>query len=94
MVIKTAQSCIALFLCVAPSIAIAQNRKQPELFEIPEIRSSWDDLTNGIEYGLGRPFAFSDGELAESMLTESKRNQYRFRTFIHALVRSKPFQTK
>lgn len=30
-------------------IATAQNRTQPELFEVPEIRSSWDDLTDGIE---------------------------------------------
>ncbi len=27
----------------------AKNRMQPELFEVPEIRSSWDDLTEGIK---------------------------------------------
>ena len=27
----------------------AQNRKQPELFKVPEIRSSWDDLTEGLK---------------------------------------------
>ncbi|WP_166830747.1 dienelactone hydrolase family protein [Thalassoroseus pseudoceratinae] len=27
----------------------AQNRIQPELFEVPEIQSTWDDLTEGIE---------------------------------------------
>lgn len=30
-------------------IVTAQNRTQPELFEVPEIRSSWDDLTVGIK---------------------------------------------
>ena len=28
---------------------LAQNRVQPELFEVPAITSSWDDLTEGIE---------------------------------------------
>ena len=41
--------CIALILSFIPLIANAQNRNQPELFEVPEIRSTWDDLTDGIE---------------------------------------------
>ncbi len=41
--------CTVLSLLIASSIATAQNRKRPELFEIPQIRSSWDDLTEGIE---------------------------------------------
>ena len=41
-------------LAVLSSVAFtvstfAQNRAQPELFEVPEIRSSWDDLTDGID---------------------------------------------
>ena len=28
---------------------LGQNRIQPELFDVPEIKSSWDDLTDGIE---------------------------------------------
>lgn len=39
---------LALVFGVLPTIALAQNRMQPELFEVPEIRSSWDDLTYGI----------------------------------------------
>ena len=42
-------ACTALILFFVPLVANAQNRKQPELFEVPEIRSSWDDLTDGIE---------------------------------------------
>ncbi len=38
-----------LIALILPTIATAQNRKQPELFQIPEIRSSWDDLTEGIK---------------------------------------------
>ena len=39
----------ALILFALPLVAEAQNRKQPELFEVPPVRSSWDDLTEGIE---------------------------------------------
>ena len=42
-------SIIAMILFFVPLVANAQNRIQPELFEIPEIRSSWDDLTDGIK---------------------------------------------
>ena len=39
-----------LFLLIAIKIPLlGQNRVQPELFEVPEIKSSWDDLTDGIE---------------------------------------------
>ena len=41
---------VPLFLAIlllSPSVG-AQNRIQPELFDVPEIRSSWDDLTQDI----------------------------------------------
>ena len=40
---------VVLILLALPMVASAQTRKQPELFEVPEIRSSWDDLTEGIQ---------------------------------------------
>jgi len=36
-------------LIVVQTETFGQNRVQPELFEVPEIESSWDDLTDGIE---------------------------------------------
>ena len=39
---------VVLVVFAQISIAYAQNRVQPELFDVPEIRSSWDDLTDGI----------------------------------------------
>lgn len=36
-------------ILLLPAIASAQNRRMPELFEVPEIHSSWDDLTDGIK---------------------------------------------
>ncbi len=44
---KTAIGLLAL--TILPAIANAQNRKRPDLFEVPEIRSTWDDLTDGIK---------------------------------------------
>ena len=42
-------SYITIVIVALATTALAQNRKQPELFEVPEIRSSWDDLTEGIK---------------------------------------------
>ena len=44
-------SSAVLILFALPLNANGQNRKQSELFEIPEIRSSWDDLTEGVKAG-------------------------------------------
>ena len=40
---------ISIVLLLLTSTTNAQNRKQPELFEVPAIQSSWDDLTDGIK---------------------------------------------
>ena len=58
-----------------------------------------DDFARGftealIEYGLGRPFAFTDETLAKDILKQVKRNDYQMHEFVHALVQSKPFWTK
>ncbi|MDF1754023.1 MAG: DUF1592 domain-containing protein [Verrucomicrobiales bacterium] len=47
-----------------------------------------------ITYGLGRPFGFTDHTLAEEIVVKTKPGGYQFNEFIHALVQSKPFQTK
>ncbi|MFT5466375.1 MAG: hypothetical protein ACI8UO_001475 [Verrucomicrobiales bacterium] len=47
-----------------------------------------------IEYGLGRPYGFSDYELANSILERAKNQDGRVRAFIHSLVQSSEFQTK
>ena len=47
---STKRSFLCLFLLIAIQVSLlGQNRVQPELFEVPEIKSSWDDLTDGIE---------------------------------------------
>ena len=47
-----------------------------------------------IEYALGRPFSFTDEELANEIFVTSKNKQFAISEFIHALVQSKPFQSK
>jgi hypothetical protein len=58
-----------------------------------------DDFARGfteslIAYGLGRPFAFTDYDLADDMLKQAKAKNYRLSEFVHALVQSKTFQNK
>ena len=47
-----------------------------------------------IEYALGRPYGFTDQDLADQIVTTSKHKQYAVSEFIHALVQSKPFRMK
>ena len=58
-----------------------------------------DDFAMGfteslIAYGLGRPFAFTDEQLAEDIVAEAKAENYRFTEFIHALVQSEVFNSR
>ena len=47
-----------------------------------------------IAYGLGRPFGFTDYDLAESLMRQGKAADYSPRAFVHALVQSQKFQLK
>ncbi|MEM1293964.1 MAG: DUF1592 domain-containing protein [Verrucomicrobiota bacterium] len=47
-----------------------------------------------IAYGLGRPFGFTDQDLADEMLEKAKDEDYAISALIHALVQSTPFRTK
>jgi hypothetical protein len=72
-----------------------------DFFELRELIATkhQDDFARGftealIEYGLGRPFGFTDEDLANEILVASKDKQYAVSEFIHTLVQSKPFQSK
>ena len=72
-----------------------------DFFELRELIATKheDDFARGftealIQYGLGRPFGFTDEDLASEILDASKDKQYAVSEFIHALVQSKPFQSK
>ncbi|MDF1659942.1 MAG: DUF1585 domain-containing protein, partial [Verrucomicrobiales bacterium] len=58
-----------------------------------------DDFAMGltealIAYGMGRPFGFSDAQLAHEIVAEAATSDYQFSTFIHAIVQSAPFQSR
>ena len=72
-----------------------------DFFELHEVIATrhQEDFARGftealIEYGLGRPFGFTDEELANEILVASEDRQYAVREFIHALVQSEAFQSK
>jgi len=47
-----------------------------------------------IAYGLGRPFGFTDHDLAEALMQNGRAADFSPRAFIHALVQSPAFQSK
>jgi hypothetical protein len=47
-----------------------------------------------IEYALGRPFGFSDEDLAAGIVEQARGKDFRLRHFIQALVASDAFHTK
>jgi len=47
-----------------------------------------------IEYALGRPFGFTDQELANEIVGAAKSKEFAVSEFIHALVQSNVFKTK
>ncbi|QEG43200.1 DUF1592 domain-containing protein [Roseimaritima ulvae] len=58
-----------------------------------------DDFARGftehlIEYALGRPFGFTDEDLANEIVGSAKTKHFAVSEFIHALVQSKSFRTK
>ncbi len=58
-----------------------------------------DDFAHGftqhlIEYALGRPFGFTDEDLADEIVIAAKDHRSKVSEFIHALVQSDAFRTK
>ncbi len=50
--------------------------------------------TKLLTYALGRPVAYTDHEVVDSLAAALKKNDWRFQPLIHAIVASEPFQTK
>ena len=71
-----------------------------DYFELREILvSRQDDFATGIaeglvEYALGRQVGFRDQRYVDRIVAEAKKQDYSFREFIHAIVRSEEFQTR
>jgi hypothetical protein len=72
-----------------------------DFFELRELIATkhQEDFARGftealIEYGLGRPFGFTDEDLALGIMSSAKNKNYALREFVHALVQTKQFQSK
>ncbi|MEM7146788.1 MAG: DUF1585 domain-containing protein, partial [Verrucomicrobiota bacterium] len=85
---------------VDPSGTFPDGAAFADFFELrDQIAAREPDFARGftealIEYGLGRPYGFTDQDLADQILTQAEKQDNRIRSFITALVLSKPFQTK
>ena len=77
--------------------AMQRSRRAVELRDLIAARE--DDFARGftkhlIEYALGRPYGFTDEELAEQIVATAREQQYSVRAFLHAIVQTAAFQTK
>jgi hypothetical protein len=85
---------------VEPAAAFHKGPAFKDFFELRDIiASNSDDFARGftealIEYALGRPFGFTDEEVAMSILKQARDQDYTLREFIHALVASEAFHSK
>ena len=85
---------------IDPSGTLPNGDKFADFFELrDQIAKQEQNFARGfseslIEYGLGRPYGFSDRTLADEILAEASPQSNRISAFIHALVQSKAFQQK
>jgi hypothetical protein len=85
---------------IDPSGSLPDGTPFHDYFELRDRLSERSDaLARGltealIAYGLGRPYGFTDYDLAEAILEEAKSQDYQSRSFIHAIVQSEPFSQK
>jgi hypothetical protein len=85
---------------IDPAAALHKGPAFRDYFELREIIASRPEafargLTeNLIAYALGRPFGFTDEDLAKDMVQRVKMKNFAMREFVQALVASKAFQTK
>ncbi len=85
---------------IDPRGSLPDRRSFSDYFELRDQVATYEsDFARGltealIEYGLGRPYGFTDYDLAEQILAQAESEDFRARAFIHALVQSKPFRQK
>lgn len=85
---------------IDPSGALHKGPAFANYFELRDLIASREEqFARGftealIEYALGRPFGFTDEELAERMVANAKAKQFNVRQFFHELVASPEFQRK
>lgn len=85
---------------IEPNGQLPDGKKFDDYFGLREAVSHHEDsFAQGftealIEYGLGRPYGFTDQDLSDEIMKSAEESNYEMSRFIHALVQSKPFRTK
>jgi hypothetical protein len=85
---------------VDPAAALFKGPAFKDYFELRDIVASRPDaFARGftealIEYALGRPYGFSDEDLAGVIVDRAKSKNFALREFVHALVASDAFRSK
>ena len=85
---------------IDPSGAFHNGPAFKDYFELRDLVAKREpDFARGftealIGYSLGRPFGFTDEDLAKEILAAAKAKQYSVSEFIQALVLSQTFRTK
>jgi hypothetical protein len=85
---------------IDPASAFYKGPRFKDYFELRDIVASKSaDFARGftqslIEYALGRPFSFTDDDLATSIVNQARREDFALQTFIHALAASEAFHSK
>jgi hypothetical protein len=85
---------------VDPSGAFHKGPSFRDYFELRDLVAAQDErFARGftealVEYALGRPFGFSDEELASTILGKAQEKELALPSFIHALVASEAFRRK
>lgn len=85
---------------IDPSGTLPSGVKFQDFFEMRAAIAKQDEafaqcLTEAlIAYGLGRPYGFSDQDLAASIVSQAEAVDLRMDVFVHALIQSRPFRMK
>jgi hypothetical protein len=85
---------------VDPAAAFHNGPAFKDYFELRDlVASKSDEFARGftemlIEYALGRPFGFTDEDLAADIVRQARQKDFATREFIRALVASDAFRTK
>ena len=85
---------------IDPSGAFHKGPSFKDFYELRDlIAERQEDFARGftehlIEYALGRPFGFTDEDLANDIVRAAQNKEFAVSAFIHALVRTKQFKSK
>ncbi|MDA7922623.1 DUF1592 domain-containing protein [Verrucomicrobiales bacterium] len=85
---------------IEPAGSFGQGNEFSDFFELrDEVAEEIDGFAMGmtealITYGLGRPFGFTDHDLAHEIVAHASEHDYKIEEFVRALIQSKAFQSK